>query len=241
MIPEQAPLIPGLDVAATYIPCFEVGGDFYDFVQLGEHSLSVIIADVIGKGMPAAIMMSSFRGALRAYAEGSPNRRSLGQIIPMLNKTACQCCREGEFITMLMADIDIEAMQLTYCNCGHEPSILIRHGRTIDLDKGGPVLGLMPEADYTAETIALRDGDFLLFYTDGLIDAADFEGRLWGRSRLISTAKTLALGSAEQTIKNILQYRRRFVGLATQCDDTSIVVAKVDRTAQPEFMKRMNI
>lgn len=241
MIPQKAPLLPGLDIAAKYIPCFEVGGDFYDFLKLNEGCFAVAIADVIGKGIPAAIMMSSFRAALHAYAEAGRSRYSLAEIINMLNRAACRYCREGEFITMLMAQIDTKAMKLTYCNCGHEPAILLRDGRTTDLDKGGLVLGLVQEAEYTVGTIALADGDLLLFYTDGLIDAANFDGRLWGRERLIDAVKKLAAGSADQTIRNILGYRRRFTGLATQCDDTSIVVAKVDRTAQPDFMKKTDI
>lgn len=237
MIPEQPPQIPGLDVAATYIPCFEVGGDFYDFLRLGESVLSVTIADVIGKGMPAAIMMSSFRGTLQAYAEGGHNRHKLAEIVGMLNRTAGRYCREGEFITMLMAEIDIEKMQLSYCNCGHEPALLIRDDRVIDLHEGGFVLGVMPDAEYTVETIELEDGDFLLFYTDGLIDAANFDGQLWGRERLIKAMKKFRGASAGRVIKHILQHRRRFVGLATQCDDTSIVVAKLDRDARAACMK----
>ena len=85
------------------------------------------------------------------------------------------------------------------------------------------------------QTVSLEDGDCLLFYTDGLIDAADFNGQLWGRERLLEVAKQFTGGSAEQMAKNILLYRRRFVGLAEQIDDTSMVVVKVDRRAEPKL------
>jgi serine phosphatase RsbU (regulator of sigma subunit) len=237
MIPEKAPLIPGLDIAAAYIPCFDVGGDLYGFLQLDQGSIAVMIADVMGKGIPAAIMMSSFRGAVQAYIEtvrdipayyGNKDTKECNKdIINRINKMACDECRNGEFITLFHAAIDVSDMTITYCNCGHEPTVLIREGEIIELEKGGLVLGVDAQAEYEVETLELKDGDSLLFYTDGLIDAVNFDGELWGRENLLETAKKFTAGSAEQMIKNILRYRRRFVGLARQVDDTSIVVVKV--------------
>jgi len=239
MIPEKAPLIPGLDVASTYIPCFDVGGDLYSFFQLRENSIYVVIADVIGKGIPAAIIMSSFRGAVQAYVDSvrdipahcdkQDKSDCHKDIINRINKMACNECRDGEFITMFHAAIDVGDMTLTYCNCGHEPTVLIRDGQIIELEKGGLVLGVDPQAEYEVETIGLKDDDCLLFYTDGLIDAANFDGELWGRERMLKTAKKFTAGSAEQMIKNMLGYRRRFVGLTRQIDDTSIVVVKTEK------------
>jgi len=240
MIPEKAPQIPGLDIAAAYIPCFDVGGDLYGFLQLDEDSIAVMIADVMGKGIPAAIMMSSFRGAVQAYIEtvrdipaycDNKNIEECNKdIINRINKMACDECRDGEFITLFHAAIDVSDMTITYCNCGHEPTVLIRNGQIMNLEKGGLVLGVDPQAEYEVETLELKDGDSLLFYTDGLIDAANFDGELWGRENLLETAKKFTAGSAEQMIKNILRYRRRFVGLARQVDDTSIVVVKVSNS-----------
>jgi sigma-B regulation protein RsbU (phosphoserine phosphatase) len=99
----------------------------------------------------------------------------------------------------------------------------------VELDKGGFVLGVEAQAEYEIETLKLQDGDCLLFYTDGLIDAADFEGQFWGRDRMLDTAKKFAALGAGQMVNNILGYRRRFVGLASQVDDTSIIVIKVGK------------
>jgi serine phosphatase RsbU (regulator of sigma subunit) len=241
MIPQKAPLMPGLDVAAVYIPCFDVGGDFYDFLPVGdgESELAVAIADVIGKGFPAAIMMSLFRGTLRAYSREGQRRHSMLDIVNHLNETACEECRDGEFITLLYGKLNVEKMTIEYCNCGHEPAILLRGDEVIELEQGGLVLGVTKQAQYVTQTVLLKDGDCLLFYTDGLIDAADFNGQLWGRERLLNVAKQFIGGSAELMAKNILLYRRRFVGLAQQIDDTSMVVIKVDRTAEPKFMNRI--
>ena len=237
MIPAKAPIVAGVDVAAKYLPCFEVGGDFYDFIQINESSFAVAIADVIGKGFPAAIMMSMFRGALRAYTQGCLNGDEIESVVCRLNRMLCEECRDGEFITFFYAIIDIAKMKVTYCNCGHEPALLMR-GRVIsELDKGGLVLGVEAESDYEIGEVGLEDGDSLLFYTDGLIDAVNFDDEIWGVERLRNTVKEGAGGSAGQMMRNILQYRRRFVGLARQIDDTSVVVVKADRRAKPSFME----
>ncbi len=228
MIPEEAPKMKGLDIAAKYIPCFEVGGDFYDFVKVGDNQLMVAISDVIGKGIPAALMMGQFRGALRAYTSSEYGQVTIENIIGKLNKTVCGECRDGEFISLFYAIIDVEKRQLTYCNCGHEPTVLIRGEEILDLDKGGLVLGVDEKAEYKVEKAELKKGDCVLFYTDGLIDAADFDGQLWGRERMLDAVMNSCEGRAEQMIKCMLGYRRRFTGLANQIDDTSIIIVKVD-------------
>ncbi len=256
MIPEKAPQIVGLDIAATYIPCFDVGGDFYDFLQIADGCVAVAIADVIGKGIPAALMMSLFRGALWAYMDieyGDDNvqldpgerfgnsdllERDLQcaanifwsqGAINKLNKMACRECSDGEFITLFYAVVDAKEQIVSYCNCGHEPAVLIRNGEFVDLEKGGLVLGVDEKAKYEIETVELKNGDCLIFYTDGLIDVANFEGQLWDRENLLETAKKFADGTAQHMLKNILAYRRRFVGLADQIDDTSIIVVKLSK------------
>jgi sigma-B regulation protein RsbU (phosphoserine phosphatase) len=245
MIPEKAPQIQGLDIAAKYIPCFDVGGDFYDFLPINEHRLVITIADVIGKGMPAAIMMSWFRGAVQAYTEsfrevlrgadaatgdsnaGLKTAVRTKNAVENFNKMACMECKEGEFITLFYAAIDAAERTITYCNCGHEPTVLVRGGQTYDLAKGGLVLGVDPHARYEIETVELRDGDCLLFYTDGLVDAMDFNNELWGRDRMLEAAKRFVDCSADHVVRNVLAFRRRFSGLARQLDDTSLIAVKV--------------
>ncbi len=245
MIPEKAPLIKGLDIAATYIPCFDVGGDFYDFTPISDGRVVVTIADVIGKGVPAAIMMSWFRGAVQAYTEGfrgavrrivgseaevSMAQRSIVRTkngVENFNKMACIECSDGEFITLFHATIDAVEKTITYCNCGHEPTVLIRGNQVLDLGKGGLVLGVDPRAEYEIETVKLQDGDCLLFYTDGLVDAMDFNGELWGRERMLQAARQFMECPADHLIRNVLAYRRRFAGLARQVDDTSVIAVKV--------------
>jgi phosphoserine phosphatase RsbU/P len=231
MIPQNAPQAEGLDIAATYIPCFDVGGDFYDFLKLDNNRIGLAIADVIGKGFPAAIMTSSFRGALRAYSECQSGLDALLETVRRLNKMACNECRAGEFISLFYGIIDVKNRTISYCSCGHEPPALLRNGRITDLNKGGLVFGVLPDAEYLTETVQLQPGDHLLLYTDGLIDAVNFDGECWGRERLLETLKKCVGVPAEQMIKNILAYRRRFVGLARQVDDTSMVIVKMTQPA----------
>ena len=195
--------------------------------------LVVGIADVIGKGIPAAIMMSMFRGTLRAYADGGHERHSMDDIINRLNLVACNECRDGEFITLFVARIDIENNTLTYCSCGQEPALLMRDGKIIELEEGGLVLGIMQDAEYTVSTIEFKQGDVLLMYTDGLIDAMNFDGQIWGKDRFVESLQQCSTCSADQLIHQTLGYRRRFVGLASQTDDTSMVVIRRDDNANP--------
>jgi len=231
MIPEKAPCVCGLDIAAIYQPCYQIGGDLYDFIRIDDNTIGISIADVIGKGIPAAMMMSMFRGTIRAYANGGHSRHTFGDIIQKLNKVALRECRDGEFITMFMCHIDVKAMKMTYCNCGHEPALHIRGDKITELDSGGLVLGIMADTEHKAETIALEDGDTILLYTDGLIDAMNFNNELWGRERMLEAVAECHGRPADQLVRNILGYRRRFVGLARQIDDTSIVAVRLDINA----------
>ena len=252
MIPDTMPSLPGMDIAANYIPCFEVGGDFYDFISLGEDRVAVVMADVIGKGIPAAVMMSWLRGAVRAYTDTFQQAMAAGmtgwqppdglsvdesfveRAVQKFNRMACRECRDGEFITLFYAILDCRQMTITYCSCGHEPTLLIRGDQTFELSKGGLVLGVLPNTDYAVETRSLQNGDCLIFYTDGLIDAVNFEGELWTKDLMLEAARKSLHCDADYVARRILQYRRRFVGLAEQLDDTSIVVAKVGPKGQDE-------
>ena len=227
MLPDRPPCLCGLDIAAAYEPCFEIGGDMYDYFMLNDHTVAIGIADVIGKGLPAAIMMSMFRGTIRAYSDGGYERHTMEEIIHKLNRVACRECRDGEFITLFIAALDVSNRTLRYCNCGHEPGLLLRGGRINELRLGGLVLGVLEDAAYTIETVSLQENDVLLMYTDGLIDAMDFDQELWGKERLYTVLRKSCTMSAHCVIRNVLQYRRRFVGLANQTDDTSLVAVRL--------------
>jgi serine phosphatase RsbU (regulator of sigma subunit) len=235
MIPDSSPWIKGLQLKAFYEPCFQIGGDLYDFIQIDDNTLVIAMADVIGKGIPAAMMMSMFRGSIRAYADGGFKRHQMTEIIKKLNRVAYRECRNGEFITLFLAEIDLKKMQMKYCNCGHEPALLMRNKKIAELQKGGMVLGILKETDYKIGILKLKKDDAVVIYTDGLIDAVNFEGQFWGKERMVQVLHRSHQLGADEIIGNLLGYRRRFVGLARQIDDTSIVAITISPEQKQRF------
>ena len=232
MIPNKLPSIPGVDIAASYRPCFTIGGDFYDFILIDKNTLVFLISDVIGKGIPAAMIMSMFRGGFRALIECGRGckRYSIFNFADVLNSFACKHCHNGEFITAFIGVFEFDKGLLHYTNCGHEPGILYRYDKLTELSEGGPVLGLNSQSIYESHTIQMNKGDIFMFYTDGLVDAVNFENQFWGKEKLFETVKKCQPNTNAETIaKTILNYRRRFTGLSQQQDDTSIVTFKIDK------------
>lgn len=229
MLPKKTPNMEGFGIAAAYKPCYNVGGDLYDFIQINDDAFVVVIADVMGKGLPAAILMSMFRGWIRAYTSTLTecNESDIHRLIVRLNRMICQECELGEFVTLCFAVVNRKKMAVSYCSCGHDPTYLLRGGSITELSEGGMVLGVDADTEYRVATVPLELGDVLLFYTDGLIDAENFEGKYWGRERLLETLKKYDNWTAEVTAGTILAYRRRFTGIAPQSDDTTIVCVRV--------------
>ena len=223
LIPHKPPVIAGWQLAGIYVPCYDVGGDFYDFVEISPDRLLINMGDVMGKGIPASLVMASLRSSLRAYAA---QFEDLTRMVSRANRMFCHDAEVGEFATLFCALIDIQAGILTYCNCGHEPPLLIRDGKVIELAQGGTVIGLSPETDYVSTTIQLRPDDMIVMFTDGLADAFNFQHESFGRKRIVQAALDSAQMPAEQAAKNILWLMRKFAGLTTRYDDTALVVLK---------------
>jgi serine phosphatase RsbU (regulator of sigma subunit) len=224
MMPAKPPVAAGLDIAALYVPCFELGGDFYDFIPLGDHSLGLTVADVVGKGLPASLLMASVRAAMRAQAD---NVYDLDEIVSRVNKSMSMDMRSNEFITLWYGVMDLQSRQLTYCSAGHEPALLIRNGQMQELGVGGMVIGVDPEQRYDKEVVQLQSGDLLWVYTDGVPDAMNYHGEKFGKGRMKEALLKYKDLSAEQICRQMLWETRRFVGLNRRTDDTTIVVVKV--------------
>ncbi len=223
LIPQEAPNIEGIELAGVYIPCYDVGGDFYDYIKLSDKQLVLSIGDVMGKGVPASLTMASLRSSLRAYAETAP---SLAELIKRVNRMFCNDIGWGEFATLFCAKFDVDTSQLSYCNCGHEPPLLIRDKKVISLSEGGTVLGIEKDYQYKINKVNLQSGDFIVMYTDGLADAVNFERESFGRERIIQAALESIDLNARQIVKNIIWQMRRFTGLTRRVDDTAVVVLK---------------
>lgn len=225
MIRVAPPRHPRIDVAMVYEPSFRVGGDFCDFLTLPDGRACFAIGDVAGKGIPASLVMASARAALRATAESSSD---LGQIVGRLNRQIVSDAHRGEFVTLVLAAVDAEARWMQVCNAGHEPVRRVRRGRIELVESGGGLpLGADEHEVYSTSRHALRGGDFVLLCTDGVVEATDFEGRMFGRERLHRALARYGKLAPRQILRSIHWDIRRFAGLAEQSDDVTMLGFRV--------------
>jgi sigma-B regulation protein RsbU (phosphoserine phosphatase) len=233
MLPPRPAPRAGLDFGCVNDPTLEVGGDFYDFLDLPAGHFGVCIADVVGKGLPAALLMASARSALRAYATDSTTSYDgsdavdLCTIVRAVNRHMERDTLTAEFVTLFLAAFSPDGKALTYCNAGHAAPLLLRDGRFIELTVGGMVLGISADENFEQDAVALRGGDLLVMVTDGVTEAMDFEGRAYGWDRLRTSIVKHRDLATQQLALQLLWDVRRFAGLAHQSDDITIVVAKV--------------
>ena len=224
MIPQRPPTIPGLDLASVYVPCFELGGDFFDFIPLPDNNVGLAISDVSGKGLPASLIMASVRAFLRAQVD---NVYNLNEVIRRINLMVCRDTKVGEFVTLFYGVLDARSRRFTYCNAGHPAPLLLRDGKVTDLGASdNMVLGISPEEDYRHYFFDLKTNDLLLLYTDGVTDAANFDGERFARPRLIE-AFSRGGPTAESVAQNVLWELRKFAGMAERIDDITMMVVRV--------------
>lgn len=235
MLPRVVPTMPRFDIDARCIPTMELGGDFYDLIELNGH-LGVLIGDVAGKGVPAALLMAAVRASLRAHAADVYH---LDEILARVNKAMANDTLPHEFATIFYGVVDPVSLRLTYCNAGHDPPLLLRRpqGRAAEdrdlyeLTAGGMVVGVDPAQTYARGMFDLSPGDTLVCYTDGIVDARNFESKRFGRERLrkaiLEVLERDPACTARGVADHIVWEVRRFVGLNTQTDDETLVVVRV--------------
>lgn len=223
LLPTEPPISDVVEVAGRYEPCFELGGDFYDFLTF-ENSVGMILGDVVGKGVAASLLMATVRAALRAHAEDTYD---LDAIMAKVNAGLARDTGDNEFATVFYGTLDTTTLRLTYASAGHDPALLLRDGQFIELTEGGMVLGVDPNAHYEKGLLDLRPGDVLLAYTDGVTDATNFNEEKFGRDRIRQAVRYAADGSAQDIVNHILWEVRRFVGLHQAADDMTLLAAKV--------------
>lgn len=226
MIPAKPPEIPGLEIAAVYVPTYQLSGDFYDFLSLPENNLGVAICDVMGKGVRASLLMAGIRASLRAHAASVYH---MSDVVRRVNRTLCTDTLRSDFATLFYGVIDVNSRRLTYTNAGHLPPLLFRDGRSRELSTGGGVIGIEPDFTWRHDWVDLRSGDVLLLYTDGVCEAMNFRDEPFGRRRVENAAQAaIADGrNANGIVQHVLWETRRFAGLQTRADDLTIVAVKV--------------
>jgi PAS domain S-box-containing protein len=182
LLPKSVPELGGYQIAAYYRPAREVGGDFYDFFEVGDGRLGLVVGDASGKGIPAAMVMANTRSVLRTIAQGAGV--APGQVLAEANEILYPDIPPNMFVTCFYAILDPKSGRLNYANAGHDLPYLHRNGDAEELRAKGMPLGLMPEMSYEEKEIVLEPRDSALLYSDGLVEAHDLEGEMFGFPRL---------------------------------------------------------
>ncbi|WP_298405955.1 GAF domain-containing SpoIIE family protein phosphatase, partial [uncultured Chloroflexus sp.] len=223
-LPNCCPFVPGLQIEAFYRAARQVGGDFYDFIELPPATpasaprLGVVIADVTDKGVPAALFMALSRTLLRASAiDGRPPVA----VLQRANRLILADSRAGLFVTCFYAQIDPVTGQITFANGGHNYPLLYRHatGQVIPLAAQGIVLGIIPDPHFAPGDLAFEPGDVLLFYTDGITEAMNAERELFGDDRLAAVLRATHHQTPAEIVAAVLAAVNAFAGDAPQADD----------------------
>jgi phosphoserine phosphatase RsbU/P len=228
-LPESIPYLKGFDIAATTIPAREVGGDFYDFIFQDEN-LQFMIADVSGKGVPAALFMALSRTIVRAcsapYKKAAERLRCANNMIVSDSRSVTS----GMFVTLFFASLDRRDRILVYANGGHNPPLLLRAAvSSIETTQvTGAALGMMEDMEYEQRQLTLESGDILLLYTDGIVEAMNDKEEFFGPDRLRSSLAAAAELSAQEILDSILRNLRQFTKGAEQSDDITAIVIKVE-------------
>ncbi|MBM3242420.1 GAF domain-containing protein [Candidatus Poribacteria bacterium] len=226
LLPHECPKIKGFEIAADCIFCrYGIGGDFYDFIPISKRYLGIVIADVVGKGVPSAILMAEARAALRAQVE---NIQHPDEIIERVNRTLYRDTRPTEFVTMVYCRLDINQKTLAYTNAGHNLPVLVRDGELTLLEKGGTILGFLEDVEYEEERLQLMPGDLLFLYTDGITEVKSISGdEQFGEERLHRILQENARMGANEIKEKVLQEIHNFVGGEPLDDDLTMLVVKV--------------
>jgi phosphoserine phosphatase RsbU/P len=228
LVPSHPPEVPGADIAFATRPQNSVAGDYYDAFYPNaedgpESKLMVVIADVAGKSVPAALLMATLQASLRTIAgEGAP----LADLVARLNRYACAHSLDGRrFTTAVLSEYDPQSRRLTYVNAGHNAPILRRtNGGLEKLDVGGLPLGIRSPGYYETASLELQPGDALIFYTDGVVEAFNEENEEFGEDRWRAVIRSLPVLSAQESLQFLMKPVDEFVGATRQADDITCLV-----------------
>jgi serine phosphatase RsbU (regulator of sigma subunit) len=226
-LPKEVPTLEGWQISPFYQPAREVGGDFYDFHLLSEGRLGLVVGDATGKGVPAALVMSTTCGMLQLAAQSSESS-SPGEVLERVNEAVLARIPPNMFVTCFYAILDPESASLSYANAGHDLPYLWHGGDCEELRARGMPLGLMPGMGYEEKEIMLDAGEGVLFYSDGLVEAHDPKGEMFGFPRLRAL---VAEHGEERTLGDVLlEELYSFVGEGWEQED-DITLLTLGRSA----------
>jgi len=226
LLPQEVPSIEGMNIAALNRPAQIVGGDYFDFLNFKDGTHGLVMADVSGHGVSAGMFMSSLQTAFHTMV---PEADSPVSVLERINRLYIHNIKFTTFVTIFFGKYDPQTRILTYANAGHNSAYLYRMGtnQEIWLRPTGPAIGLMEGLTIHKDEIQLEPGDILLLYTDGITEATDQLGALWGEDRLADIIRQNADSSAEQLIRKIMQALKDHTNGNPLADDVTLVISKV--------------
>jgi phosphoserine phosphatase RsbU/P len=228
LFPQHYPPVAGIEYVGFCRPALGVGGDYYDFVKVGEE-LGIAVGDVSGKGVPAALLMASLQASLRSQAISTP--KDLATLMERLNALIYEASPANRYATFFYGQYDPPSRRLDYVNAGHNAPMIFRPGQgsveVLRVDGGGPVIGLLPAAAYQQCAIALAPGDLFVGYTDGVSEAMNAEDEEWGEERMADAIRACLGLHPKDVIERVMAAADAFVHGAKQHDDMTLVVVRV--------------
>ncbi len=225
LLPKELPTISGYQVDATAIPCKTIGGDYYDVIPIDDENFVLVVADVSGKGIPAALLVSTLNAALHAYIQTS---MSLTDLVQKLNLIVYKNTPAERYITFFIAVLNTRRNQLMYVNAGHNFPYKVTKGdeEFFRLTAGGLPLGMFDHAEYKSETIDVHPNDLLIFYSDGVTEAMDQKYQEYGENRFRECIVANVSRSIQDMKKSIVDDIQQFVGSEPQSDDLTLMLAR---------------
>jgi sigma-B regulation protein RsbU (phosphoserine phosphatase) len=222
LLPASMPELDGWEIASSWQPAAGVGGDCFDAIRFGDTRVAVSIADVVGKGIPAALLMSNLQAAVRAFATDSVRP---DELCHQVNRILCGNIAEGRFISFFYCVVDSAIGSLTYANAGHYPPVLVRADGSVErLTAGGPVLGVFADGTYEHGTVQVSSGDRLVLFTDGITEARRADDEEFGEARVIELAVAHRACSAPVLQAHLAEALEAFACDGLQDDATLIVL-----------------
>lgn len=232
LLPKEIPQIPGIEVAGNWRPARIVGGDYFDVLRFSDTRMAVCIADVSGKGISAALLMSNLQAVVRAFAAEHVRPRDL---MSKVNRLMCANIMPGRFVTVFYALLDTAQGKITFCNAGHNPPLLVHEDNSWQrLNTGGSIVAAFSEAHYEEQEIALQPGDRLVMFTDGVTEAANAGQTEFGEERLIETLLACQSLSTGEFQSRLLDQVSAWTGGEFQDDATVLVLSVAKREAMQE-------
>jgi len=234
LFPHSAPEVPGLALYGVCKAARSVSGDYYDFLHLGENRVCLVLGDVSGKGISAALLMAAIQSALRAQfynglapAGGSqPWRLSTAEVVSKLNVQLYESTPREKYVTFFFAVYDAATRALTYTNAGHLPPVLLRRGKVERLREGGTVVGLFSPLEYEQAEVRIQPGDLLVAFTDGITEPENIYGEEFGEERLLEVVRRASNASPQVLVEEIYRSVSDWTGSPELQDDMTLVVAK---------------